>query len=299
MRLSPAPTSDKLKVQIATIRYDLAIAYLELARSGLAEQQLRKALSLLRSRAETHSLVPACMNRLGILYLDDKRIDLARTFFEEAEVLRLAWQMLHPEDEANVVYLGGTRCNLGHALRESGRTAEALAYYLLSIETLDARIPGCTCGCRDMYASMLGEHVILTAQRFLRNALEGRAACLREAPRLHLLRSMFERGLKVLALDSRASRLDTDALRELRVEFLDAVTLEQGPFLVDLTEVGLVPLALAELLIHLRGRTMGSGQDVAFVGPEAVALSAIDPKVRSEIAPWFPSREVALAAMGT
>lgn len=270
---------------------DEAAAELERARGVLEDL---RAASLEREVVDAQ--LPACLNNLGLLALDGGQHAVAVTHFEAAAAYRRSRRALEPMDQDNVVYLGGTLCNHGHALRELGRTTDAVAMYQQSIDLLDRTVPGCTCGCRDLYARMAGEHIILTAQSFLRNALDGRAACLGQGARFGLVQLGAEGHARAVTIEPSALVESTSRLDQLRTELLDIVTLRAGPFVLDLSRVGALNAATAELLTHLRGRVLGAGEDLVLVGDETSGLGTLGATQRDGLGPWHKTYAEAIAA---
>jgi hypothetical protein len=132
----------------------------------------------------TFSVVAACHNLLGLLYLDQQQLAEAATSFDEAISLRRELRRLFPKDRENEVYLGGALCNRGHASADMHPDA-ASEFYKQSLAILRHPTQTCKCSywdeqrqswwCEQLEAlgQAAGLHWVALAPYFIDNATEG------------------------------------------------------------------------------------------------------------------------------
>jgi tetratricopeptide (TPR) repeat protein len=266
----------------AATLFDLASLFRIMRKRNEAENAYEQALNIWQEissaqprDAQVLSCIAGCKNHLGLLYQDAGSFAQAAGFFREALDPREKVLASDAQNEENVVYLGGTLCNLGNVAADQNDVQTALTWYHRSIDILDRSVPGCDCGCRDVLGNMIAATTgrpspILVAQQFLRNALQGRATVLeRRSPGLrfrHLRCSERDNNTVVSVLAerlgaSRSGRLAEDEImQELKRELLDAITLARGSIILDLQAVKDMDANGVALLLHLRGRLVGGGK---------------------------------------
>jgi tetratricopeptide (TPR) repeat protein len=287
---------------LAATFFDLGSRYRILSKRDEAEKAYEQALntwqelsSVQPDDAQILARIAGCKNHLGILYLETGSLQQATGYFLSALALRQRLLGSDPQDEENLVYLGGTLCNVGKVAAVQNDAQTALTWYHRSIDTLDRSIPGCDCGCRDTFAKMISSLTgrtspSLIAQQFLRNALDGRAALLaKQSPGLRYRRLRCSKRdnstvISILTEELGARRSSTlthdEALQELKRELLDAITFASGSVIFDLQAVKDMDADGVALLLHLRGRLVGRGEWPSLCGLSQ-ELRAATPSV-----PW-------------
>lgn len=304
---------------LAATYFDLGSSYRSLGKHDEAEWVYREALTIWQDLSSSRpndarilARLAGCKNHLGCLFQDTGSLPQAASFFREALELRESLLTSAPADEENLVFLGGVLCNLGNVAAEQEDAKAALVWYQRSIEILDRSVPGCDCGCRDIFANMTAlttgrPSPILTAQRFLRNSLQGRGALLeKQSPgaRYRLVRCLERENATVVSIlverlsAHRGGAVARDeSLQELKVELLDAITFAQDSVILDLQAVREMDADGAALLLHVRGRLVGGGEWPPLCG-FSEALRAANPSV-----PWherfecYASVDAAVAAL--
>jgi tetratricopeptide (TPR) repeat protein len=280
--LPVAEAGDDSRYLLGAMLFDLGSSYRMLRNREEAEKTYGRAMELWQEVAaakpdNTHvaGCIAGCKNHLGLLYQDAGSLQQAASLYGEALALREKLFASDPGDEENRVYLGGTLCNLANLAMAQDNFQESLRWYNQSIDILDQSIPGCDCGCRDMSANMIAHLTgrpspLLVAQQFLRNALAGRASLF--ATQGHGLRYRQVRCLDrdqgtVISIlterlvAQRAGSPGQDAsLYELKRELLDAVMSARGSVILDLQAVKELDAEGVAILLHLRGRLVGSGE---------------------------------------
>lgn len=299
--LSSKISSPSHRLALADRYFNFGALLRELKEFGWAERAFQSAIRLSTSASERHPdaacrQLAACQNHLGLLYQETNSLEQSFRAFEEALAHRETLLKTDPKDEENLVYLGGTLCNLGNVACDREEFENALAWYHRSIDILDRSIPGCDCGCRDVQAEidsfMSGcPSPVLIAHQFLRNALDGRASALRHlAPDKRFVHVRWSRRGKSLVLsilteklvdDGTSSSAEESPLRQLRRELLDAVTGSNDAIVFDLQGVKEMDASGAALLLHLRQRLVGSGEWPVLCGLSN-ELRAATPAIRWE-----------------
>jgi tetratricopeptide (TPR) repeat protein len=277
--LSVRVSDDAEYLPLAVFFFDLAISLRQLKHDSEAEKAYQSALHFSRSASfgddeeRARSLTAACCNHLGILRQDEGSLEQSVRYYEQALTIREWLLKSSPMDEENLVYLGGTLCNLGNVACDQDQLETALAWYHRSIDMLDKAVPGCDCGCRDMHENMQSfltgrPSPILLAQQFLRKALKGRAAVLgrqTSGQRYRQIRCSEQANCTVASILTErlvggSMHYDNDqTLQELKRELLDVVCFARSLIVFDLQAVEEMDAAGAALLLHLRGRLVGSG----------------------------------------
>lgn len=141
------------------------------------------AKELLRQR----SLIAACHNHLGMMWLEHDSAERAATAFDHAIAHRRDLWRRFPAERENQVYLGGALCNRGHATADSDPIAAA-TFYHESLQML--RQPTQTCDCSywdeerqswwcsqlEALAQLVGLPWVELAPQFIDNAMQGLAS---------------------------------------------------------------------------------------------------------------------------
>ena len=136
--------------------YDVGYVAREIDAAALAERNFRRAIDLmegkrprrLKSSLATFAIIAGCHNHLGLLYLDERRVDDAIIAFDAAIALRRELQSLFPQDRENEVYLGGALCNRGYASADIAPEL-AVKFYKESLTVLRQPIQTCECSYWD------------------------------------------------------------------------------------------------------------------------------------------------------
>jgi tetratricopeptide (TPR) repeat protein len=294
--------------------FQLGVCLRELKRDDDAEQVYLSALRLSEDACSEYDAekgrrqMAACQNHLGLLYQAAGSFQQSVQFFEEALALRVSLLESCSDDEENLVYLGGTLCNLGNVSCDQHSFEKALDLYCRAIDVLDRAIPGCDCGCRDVqehmqYAETGRPSTILIAQQFLRNSLSGRAKVLtrqssdqryRQVRCTELACSTVATILVKKLVANRSDPVSAD-LNELKMELLDIVSFAQGTVIFDVTAVEEVDADGVALLLHLRGRLVGAGEWPALCGLSSELREATPLVAWDKLFSCFPTVDAALA----
>jgi tetratricopeptide (TPR) repeat protein len=136
--------------------YDVGYVARQRDAAALAERNFRRAIDLMedkcprrsKSSLATFAIVAACHNHLGLLYLDERRMDDAIVAFDAAIALRRELRGLFPQDRENEVYLGGALCNRGYASADIDPKSAA-SFYNESLTVLRQPIQTCECSYWD------------------------------------------------------------------------------------------------------------------------------------------------------
>jgi tetratricopeptide (TPR) repeat protein len=184
------------RFRLADERFTLANAFRIRGKISPAEANYRHTLRLLEGRPRPlrskellrrHSLIAACHNHLGMMWLEHGPAERAAAAFDEAISYRRNLLRHFPKDRENQVYLGGALCNRGHAAADSDPTSAA-AFYHESLQIL--RQPTQTCDCSywdeerqswwcsqlESLAQLLGLPWVELAPQFIDNAMRGLAS---------------------------------------------------------------------------------------------------------------------------
>jgi tetratricopeptide (TPR) repeat protein len=138
------PAVSSYRHDLAKHHNNLGNALMSIGRPKDAERAYREALGLYTQLAANFPLVPppghqptASRNNHGVPLQDSRRPHDPGASREEI-VFYHAAAPVEPSALAYAIELGGTKCNLGNALRDQGSSKAALAWYAEAISTLDA-----------------------------------------------------------------------------------------------------------------------------------------------------------------
>ncbi|MCC7423025.1 MAG: anti-sigma factor antagonist [Planctomycetaceae bacterium] len=303
---------------VAAGTFDLASFFRTLRKKEDAERLYGQAETIWRALAEADpdngqyaSWVAGCRNHLGLLAQDFELLPQAAELFRQALAMRELLCERFPDDESNTVYLGGALCNLGNVAGQQHDDEAALAWYHRSIDVLDRSIPGCDCGCRDLFLNLRVSQggsapPALIAEQYLRNALGGRAWILQRRDPAGRFRQVEVRSVHEVAAarilaprvvcGAESSPSELEAFQELRRELLDVVAFAGGRIIFDLSGVTDMDGRGAGLLLHLRGRLVGAGHFPLMCGLSEAVRRATRPIDWDQKFESFPTLEAALAA---
>jgi|GEM_PF-4763264 len=238
--------------------------------------------------SEAWSSLATTYNYEGMALVDLDEYETAIRVYDKVIETRRTIRAQHPENDLNVVFLGGAYCNRGIAEKHSHDPDAAMRDYETAIDILSDSIPGCDCGCRvaieaEIAAMTRKESPMFTGLNFLRNTLNARANLLGPDAALKHIGQMIMRMsppvvkeefdfLYVRFVDESISDDPQGNLNELRLELIQTLFTSSHFVVLDFSAVKSMDGDAVKLLRHLRSQMIASNRWIGVVGltPELI-----------------------------
>lgn len=232
--------------------------------------------------SEAWSSLATTYNYEGMALVDLDEYEMAIRVYDKVIETRQTIRAQHPENDLNVVFLGGAYCNRGIAETHSHDPVAAMRDYETAIDILSDSIPGCDCGCRvaieaEIAAMTRTESPMITGLNFLRNTLNARAKLLGPDAVLKHIGQMIMRmsppvvkeEFDFLYVRFVGETIDDDppgTLNELRLELIQTLFTSSHFVVLDFSAVKSMDRDATKLLRHLRSQMIASHRWIGVVG---------------------------------
>jgi len=144
------------RLKLVTDYYNLGFEFRDASDMRQAKDCFRKGAEVVagkrprkfRRSTQLFKLVASCKNHHGLVELNENQFVDAESWFQSAIELREKLERLFPDDDENVVGLGGAWCNLGLAVTQRN-AEEAIGHFHKSLDILRSHEKPCACSYWD------------------------------------------------------------------------------------------------------------------------------------------------------